>query len=97
MLTETPNLEIFDNLPHICKAAKNFTRMKAEGLVKELGKVFVKHNVYNDYGLLLLHRHFDMSNAELLVESFNKNGDISVALPWIVNGESVFILKCVHT
>jgi len=84
---ELPHVEQFLTLPPICAAARHWKDIDGENLARNVGSVFVKHNTYNDYGLILLHRHFDMHDKEILVDTFNAAETVSVALPWVVQGK----------
>lgn len=67
----------YDSLPDIMDAAKSLTASGAlEDLANSIGSIFIKHGMENTFGLILLHRHFDMDPTERLVEFGN------VSVPW---------------
>ncbi|KAI1635624.1 hypothetical protein F4809DRAFT_613377 [Biscogniauxia mediterranea] len=67
----------YDSLPDIMDASKALATSGAlDSLASTIGSVFVKHGVENVFGLILLHRHFDMEPTELLV------GFGHVSVPW---------------
>lgn len=69
--------QYYDSLPEIEEADALFTeRWSTDSLAAKVGHVFTKHGVQDDFGLSLLHRHFDMDPAEILVNIEN------VAVPW---------------
>ena len=64
---------------------------EAKTLLKErynhighIGHPFVKHQVQDSFGLNLLHKHFDMSNDELLYRSFNDTETVATMQPMSV-------------
>jgi len=86
LLVENPHPEYFKSLPHICSAAKYWNSIDGESLIRKLGEIFVRHKTFNDFGLVLLHNHFEMAENEILVETFNKSKSLSVAFPWNIKG-----------
>lgn len=69
--------EKYHSLRSLHEAHDLFLNANAEELVDtKICDLFVKHNLHNIYGVSLLHRHFDMSPEERLVESGN------VSAPW---------------
>lgn len=86
VLLETPNFEFFSQVPHLHEAVDAFERVDAEEKIVELGKIFVKYNCFNDFGLTIVHRHFDMDKQEILVESINPKKTVAVSIPWKLEG-----------
>ncbi|UKZ93230.1 uncharacterized protein TrAFT101_008151 [Trichoderma asperellum] len=50
---------VYDSLPSLHAASDTF---------EQLHELFLKHEVYNELAICLLHRHFDLSPSEKLVE-----------------------------
>lgn len=67
----------YETLPFIMDAARHFgTTAAAEALSGRIAELFVDHHVENEFGIVLLHNHFDMSPSEMLVEFGN------ASIPW---------------
>lgn len=66
--------DTFAALPELASAGARFRVLGArvlgaEALVNsEFRSLFLEHKMDRTYGLMLLHRHFDLSNGERLVE-----------------------------
>ncbi|PUU77178.1 hypothetical protein B9Z19DRAFT_1128629 [Tuber borchii] len=80
--------EVFAQLHNIDEA---YRRLEEKTVSKEmLGEVrslFIRYGVHRTLGIMVLHKHFDMTPEEKLVEFGN------VSTPWLVpeaNGDSVF-------
>lgn len=59
----------FNALPELASAGARFKAVGAEALVgSDFRDLFIEHKMDRTYGLILLHRHFDLSNDERLVE-----------------------------
>jgi hypothetical protein len=59
----------FAALPALPSAASRFKALGAEALVaSEFRSLFLEHEMDRTYGLILLHRHFDLKSSERLVE-----------------------------
>ena len=70
------NARHYNSLPSIADAG---TSMKPEDIAlftSTIGQVFVKHEVQNLFGIILLHNHFSLDADEMLVNIG------SVAVPW---------------
>lgn len=87
ILTALPySAEHYDSLPDIMDAAESLASSGVlSSLASSIGSIFVKHGTEDIFGLILLHRHFDMEPTERLVEFGN------VSVPWDVtsNGEEM--------
>ena len=46
----------------------------SQSLLNELGILFVRHNMHHDFGLCLLHRHYDIPNNSVMVHSKAEKG-----------------------
>jgi len=76
----------FNFVPKFCCARNNFLAADGPSLIKKVGAVFLKFGMQNDFGLVMVHRHFELQNGEILVESENADGSLSVAMPWKIEG-----------
>lgn len=71
--------EKFNSLPFLGESNKAFQAIGGkEALFSDLEALFIRYGVTNLLGLILVHRHFDVNEDELLVEC---NG---TAQPWTV-------------
>jgi hypothetical protein len=87
LLVEQPVLEFFLQTPEIGPAVKAFEAQGAENLIIPLiGPVFAKHGMMDRFCLCLVHRHFDLSPGEVLVETVANDCSKSVAMPWLISG-----------
>lgn len=60
---------VYDGVPTLNDAGRKFDLKNGEYLVNnKFRELFLQHNVDRVFGLSLLHRHFDLSSNELLVE-----------------------------
>ena len=56
---------VFNNLPSIEVANENVqVSNKLNRALKVLGPIFLKHNMFNTWGISLLHKHFVIDNTE---------------------------------
>jgi hypothetical protein len=67
-MAEVYNPSVYNNLPLLAQAGQLFEAKQGNDVVKRLGAVFQKHGTERVFGLVLNHRHFDMSQSERLVE-----------------------------
>ncbi|KAM0742558.1 hypothetical protein ACQRIT_002735 [Beauveria bassiana] len=68
---------VYDSLPSLVVAATSLKERNPESLLKnQIADLFLKHQVYQELAICLIHRHFDLSPSEKLVE----NG--AVSCPW---------------
>jgi len=74
----------FNQVPKFCCAEKDFREKNAEKAIENLGVLFSQHAVHDRYGLFMNHRHFNLKEGEILVETLNAKGNVSLALPWTV-------------
>ena len=59
----------YDRLPTLANAGKMFDHKNGEELVDNaFRELFLQHNMERIFGLVLLHRHFDLRPEEQLVE-----------------------------
>jgi hypothetical protein len=65
--------EVYDALPTIRQAHDSLKSVEATTM-ECVAKIFVEHGVHEYLGLTLLHRHFDMSPDERLVEEMHPDG-----------------------
>lgn len=86
VLCARPDTEFFRSVPELHDAIHSFDDNDVRAKLPEFGKLFVKHNVTNDFGLAMVHRHFDILEKEVLVETINDEKSISVTSPWIIKG-----------
>jgi len=77
------NPAFFNQIRHL-ESAQQILQERAveESAIKSLRSLFHRHDVHKALGLMILHRHFDMTPDEKLVEFRG------VATPWPVNDES---------
>ncbi|GFF59091.1 hypothetical protein IFM51744_09792 [Aspergillus udagawae] len=77
--------EKFNSLPFLGESSKAFQSIgDKEALFSDLKDLFIRYGVTDLLGLTLVHRHFDVNEDELLVES---NG---TTMPWTVPGLASF-------
>ena len=69
----------YQSLPEFSMAIKELDQIKEE-LFTEIGDVFFQFEQNQDFGLILLHKHFVLGDEEVLVQSSNANS--SVSIPW---------------
>jgi hypothetical protein len=89
VLVEQPVLEFFLRTPGLVQALKSFAAKAEEAkesLIPIIGSTFAKYGLTDSFCLCLVHRHFDLSLGELLVETVSADGKKSVAMPWLING-----------
>ncbi|KAL7275589.1 hypothetical protein RUND412_001467 [Rhizina undulata] len=71
--------KVFDQLQYLELAQKTVTERQIDpSVLSSLRTIFHRHNVQKRFGLTLLHRHFDMTPNEKLVEFRD------LATPWIL-------------
>jgi hypothetical protein len=71
----------YNNLPSICDASSSFRRVGGRKILYDLQDVFVKHNMCEKYGVILLHRHFKLDENEIIIEIVGDN-NIYISTPW---------------
>jgi len=77
----------FNSVPNFCCAIKKFDEKNVQAAIQDFRDVFLGHGMEERYGLIMNHRHFVLQDGEILVETLNQNGKLSVAMPWkIENG-----------
>lgn len=86
ILCERPDSEFFQTIPDLHDAVHSFAENEVLSKLESFGRLFVKHGVDEEFGLAMVHRHFDISNNEVLVETLNDQNSISVTSPWIIEG-----------
>lgn len=87
VLTEIPHPDNFIHIPYISQALGNYRgQSDIHHKIKSLGQIFVKHGVHPDFGVILLHRHFDLKEQEIMVETMSEDNVYSSAVPWKVTG-----------
>lgn len=70
------NAQNYNSLPSIADAGTDLKPADIALLTSTIGQVFVKHEVQNLFGIILLHNHFSLDADEILVNIG------SVAVPW---------------
>jgi len=78
--------KFYQTIPDLYPAITSFSNKNGKELITKFGNIFVKHHMYNKYSLIVVHRHFDLNPNEILVETFNSDYTVRVALPWNVEG-----------
>lgn len=91
VLCERPDSEFFHSVPDLHDAVHSFADNEVRSKLPVFGKLFVKHSVTKEFGLAMVHRHFDISKNEVLVETVNDEKSISVTSPWIIKGTFIQI------
>lgn len=86
ILLERPDSEFFHTLPELDDAVHSFVVNDVKSKLILFGRIFAKHSVVDEFGLVMVHRHFDMSENEVLVETLNDQKSLSVASPWTIEG-----------
>lgn len=74
----------FTSLEDAVLAYKNVL-VKEPNFLIEIGKIFLKFQQAEKFGLALLHKHFPLKDDEILVESVNKQ--FAVTMPWKIDGK----------
>ncbi|OXA40180.1 uncharacterized protein LOC110860782 isoform X2 [Folsomia candida] len=82
ILVEPLNMDFFLQVPQFEDALETFQRLDADKQINLVGELFVKHGCYKEFGLTIVHRHFDMARDEVLVESMDEGESMSVSIPW---------------
>lgn len=86
VLCEIPDSEFFFTIPDLHDAVHSFADNEVESKLALFGSIFVKHGVTSKFGLAMVHRHFDITENEVLVETLNDQKSVSVTSPWIIKG-----------
>jgi len=81
------NPAVYNRLPHFELATKQAADVGVTSKLDQLGQIFVKHDTFRLFGLIIIHRHFDMTNKEILVDSLAEDKLSSIAMPWNLNGK----------
>jgi len=88
VLTEVPDFRFFSTLPDLhdllAEDPKATTNKIPPTFQDIIGKIFLKHKMTNDFGVIFVHRHFQMGENEILVETFSADQSISLTTPWMV-------------
>ncbi|KAJ9602595.1 hypothetical protein H2200_012788 [Cladophialophora chaetospira] len=75
--------KIFNSLEDLFPATAKFEALKGSEWLHDVGKALLKeHGMNTTFGFILLHRHFDIDEDQILVE-FN-----NVTVPWLDAGKS---------
>jgi len=75
----------FNSIPEFCCARKAYGEREATIQLRKLGEVFLKHGMQEEFALFLNHRHFPLNEGEVLVETVNADGTLSVTMPWKIS------------
>ncbi|KAE9369881.1 hypothetical protein N431DRAFT_485680 [Stipitochalara longipes BDJ] len=76
--------EAYDRLPFVIAAQHNLhTSLEGKQLSDVLGNLFLDFQVENTFGVILLHRHFDLEPKEKLVHFGNSS------VPWNIDSQSL--------
>lgn len=86
VLCEIPDTAFFHTIPHLHDAVHSFADNEVKSKLQSFGALFAKHGVTKELGLAMIHRHFDISRDEILVETINDLKSVSVTSPWIIRG-----------
>ncbi|XP_037026174.1 uncharacterized protein LOC119067365 [Bradysia coprophila] len=89
VLCERPDSEFFRTIPDFCVAVQKFTENDVKSKLEHFGRIFERHGVAEEFGLAMVHRHFDISKDEVLVETLNDQKSIGVTSPWIIKDTTV--------
>lgn len=60
--------ETYAGLLSVSESAAIFQEKQAEKALLACGKVFLKHSLQQSHGLVLLHRHHELTNDQFMVE-----------------------------
>jgi hypothetical protein len=79
-LFSAPNIgdyhfDTWSQLPHFETATEEWKKTKDS--IEIIGDIIVRHGLYNDVGVVLLHRHFDITENEILVEHVNSTQSVT--------------------
>ena len=69
------HFETWSRLPLIYTAREEWEKTKDS--IEILGDIIVKHGLNNDVGIVLLHRHFDITEDEILVEQVDSKQSVT--------------------
>ncbi|XP_037040534.1 uncharacterized protein LOC119077425 [Bradysia coprophila] len=73
---------LYSDVPFLSNAIEEFDEKKVIDVLGKFGNVFVKYNMFSDFALCLVHKHFSMSKHEILVDVESEDSSITVAVPW---------------
>lgn len=59
--------ERYNTLPNIDVAAQHFLAGTMDRVAEAVGSVFIKHQFQDTFGLVLLHKHFEIHETEILL------------------------------
>jgi len=95
LLTETPECGVFQAAPNTTTYHDGDLQIVDNQAIKaieeKIGSIFVKHEMNKKFGVIMIHRHFEMGDNEILVESVSGDESYSLATPWTVKNGSVYI------
>lgn len=57
----------YNTIPNIDDAAQHFPVGMIEQVTESIGSVFIKHQLQDIFGLVLLHKHFELDENEILL------------------------------
>ena len=69
----------YKTLPEFSTAVDELDKI-GEEMFSQIRDLFIQFEEYQNFGLILLHKHFALDDQELIVESINAN--IAVSIPW---------------
>ncbi|KAF3928003.1 hypothetical protein AA313_de0200501 [Arthrobotrys entomopaga] len=68
---------VYMGLPSVAEAGELYKSSSGADDLNDIGKIFFQHNMHNEYGIALLHRHFTLPDTERIVEY----GGVATAWP----------------
>ncbi|KAG4073784.1 hypothetical protein HA402_001008 [Bradysia odoriphaga] len=75
-------INLYPDVPFLSNAVEEFNEKKVIDIVEKFGNLFVKHNMFSDFALCLVHKHFPLSEHEILVDVESEDSSVTVAVPW---------------
>lgn len=80
---------VFNNVPDLSCSVHNFKKYDIPNFIAELKEIFLEHKVYDQFGVAMVHRHFELEQDEILVETYDDELKRSVAMGWNVKNKGM--------
>jgi hypothetical protein len=82
-------------LSQVLKAFKQNVEPRAEQVFEAFGRLWAEHDMFNQFALALVHRHFEMADDERLVET-EEGGQAWISQPRVVASDADQAQICAH-
>jgi hypothetical protein len=89
-----PKNNLYHDVPFLNNSVEEFNEKKVIDIVEQFGNLFVKYNMFSDFALCLVHKHFAMSEHEILVDVGSEDSSITVAVPWVLAEDGKSATPC---